>query len=144
MFKPLEEGGMPQLPGGSMGFVKDAFRALQPLAAFELRLGARFDGHFGEALRKALGDAARLIATMPATHLTFADDQPVFPTSYGRMPKTQSALQELQQWSWPATAAAEAAGNPPCHWHESCLRAPRQKVMAPLDSETGQSRPATV
>jgi SAM-dependent methyltransferase len=93
MFKPLEEGGMPQLPGGSMGFVKDAFRALQPLAAFELRLGARFDGHFGEALRKALGDAARLIATMPATHLTFADDQPVFPTSYGRMPKTQSALQ---------------------------------------------------
>jgi hypothetical protein len=93
MFKPLEERGMPQLPGGSMGFVKEAFRALQPLAPFDLRLGARLEGHFGEAMRKALGDAARLISTMPATHLTFADDQPVFPTSYGRMPKTQSALQ---------------------------------------------------
>jgi len=93
MFKPLEERRLPQLPGGSMGFAKEAFRALQPLAPFELRLGARFEGHFGEALRKALGDAARLIASMPATHLTFADDQPVFPTAYGRLPKTQSALQ---------------------------------------------------
>jgi hypothetical protein len=105
MFKPLEERRLPQLPGGSMGFAKEAFRALQPLAPFELRLGARFEGHFGEALRRALGDAARLIASMPATHLTFADDQPVFPTAYGRLPKTQSAL-ELEAgllWEYGAT-----------------------------------------
>jgi hypothetical protein len=42
---------------------------------------------------------------MPATHLTFADDQPVFPTAYGRLPKTQSAL-ELEAgllWEYGAT-----------------------------------------
>jgi len=82
MYKPLVEQGLPQRPGLAMGFVTEAFRALAGLAPFDLRPG----GAFGEALRRALGDAARLIATMPATHLTFADNSPVFPTAYGTMP----------------------------------------------------------
>ena len=87
MFKPLIERGLPQLPGGRMGFVKAAFRALEPLAPFDLRLGASFTGDIAVALRRALADAAQLIATMPATHLTFSNDQPVFPTEYGRIPR---------------------------------------------------------
>ena len=82
MYKPLVEQGLPQRPGQAMGFVTDAFRALGPVAPFDLRPG----GLFGEILRRALGDASRLIAAMPATHLTFADNSPVFPTSYGGLP----------------------------------------------------------
>ena len=84
MFKPLVERGLPQLPGEKMGFVTDAFTALTEIAAFELRPGASFADVTGEALRRALAHAAQLIARMPATHLTFANDQPVFPTTYGR------------------------------------------------------------
>jgi SAM-dependent methyltransferase len=86
MFKPLVARGLPQLPGEKMGFVTDAFRALDPIAAFDLRLGASFGEAEGNALRRALSHASRLIENMPATHLTFADDKPVFPTAYGRMP----------------------------------------------------------
>jgi SAM-dependent methyltransferase len=82
MYKPLVEQGLPQRPGVTMGFVTDAFRALKDIAPFDLRPG----GMFGEALRRALGDASRLIATMPATHLTFADNSPVFPTAYRALP----------------------------------------------------------
>jgi SAM-dependent methyltransferase len=82
MYKPLVELGLPQRPGLTMGFVTEAFRELAGVAPFDLRPG----GVFGEALRRALGDAARLIATMPATHLTFADNSPVFPTAYGALP----------------------------------------------------------
>ncbi len=82
MYKPLVEQGLPQRPGRAMGFVTEAFRALEGTAPFDLRPG----GMFGEALRRALGDAARLIAAMPATHLTFADNSPVFPTAFGALP----------------------------------------------------------
>jgi len=82
MYKPLVELRLPQRPGATMKFVSDAFRALADVAPFDLRPG----GIFSDALRRALADAARLIATMPATHLTFADNSPVFPTAYGGMP----------------------------------------------------------
>lgn len=82
MYKPLVALRLPQRPGFEMKFVTDAFRALADVAPFDLRPG----GVFGEALRRALADAARLIEAMPATHLTFADNSPVFPTSYGAVP----------------------------------------------------------
>ncbi len=82
MYKPLVEQRLPQLPGLAMAFVKEPFRALAGMAPFDLRPG----GVFSEALRRALGDAGRLIATMPATHLTFADNSPIFPTVYGALP----------------------------------------------------------
>jgi SAM-dependent methyltransferase len=88
MFKPLVERQLPQVPVGvGMAFVKEPFAALRPLAPFDLRPGAAFSGDMAAALRRALADAAQVIVAMPATHLTFADDTPVFPASYGRMPR---------------------------------------------------------
>jgi SAM-dependent methyltransferase len=88
MFKPLVEQGVPQAPAGvGLAFVKDAFSALRPLAPFDLRPGAAFGGEMAAALRRALADAAQVIAGMPARHLTFADDTPVFPATYGRVPR---------------------------------------------------------
>lgn len=105
MFKPLVERRLPQLPGERMGFVKEAFGALAPLAPAELRLGASFAGDLGAALRQALADAARVIATMPATHLTFADDTPVFPTRLGRPPRAgaELVLDRESLWAFGAT-----------------------------------------
>ena len=100
MFKPLVEQGLPQLPGDKMGFVKDGFRALASVAAGDLRPGGVFAGAVGEALRRALADAARLIADMPATHLTFANDVPVFPTNYGRLPVSSQSVTIGQDYLW--------------------------------------------
>jgi hypothetical protein len=100
MFKPLIERGLPQRPGDRMGFVTEAFRALGPLAAYDLRPGAVFRDVYAEAMRRALGDASRLIAMMPATHLTFADNRPVFPTCYGRMPSRGPTLSIDEQLLW--------------------------------------------
>ncbi len=100
MFKPLFERNLPQTPNGRMGFVTDAFRALRPLAAYDLRPGARFTEGLGEAVRLALGHAAHLISTMPATHLTFSDDTPVFPTAYGRVPKASGIVSIDQAFLW--------------------------------------------
>lgn len=105
MFKPLIERRLPQRPGETMGFVTEAFRALSPIAAFDLRLGAMFDEGLGEALRRALAQSAQLIARMPATHLTFANDQPVFPTVYGRLPlpRTKLLLDAEMLWTYGVT-----------------------------------------
>lgn len=100
MFKPLVERGLPQLPRTGMGFVKDAFKALGPVAPFDLRPGAVFLEDEAQALRRALADAARLITDMPATHLTFADDRPVFPTAYGRIPRSGRAFAVEQEVLW--------------------------------------------
>ncbi|TCZ63994.1 methyltransferase [Roseicella aquatilis] len=100
MFKPLVEQALPQRPDERLGFVKDAFRALRPLSPQELRPGARFAGDLALALHRALGDAARLIATMPARHLTYADDRPVFPTEYGRPPRAGETIALEQEFLW--------------------------------------------
>lgn len=108
-----------------MGCVKDAFRALHPLAATELRPGTRFDGYVGEALRTAVGDAARLIATTPATHPTAPDDRPVFPTGYGRMPKTLSALRMEVSLLWKYGVAPKPRGL----WHALRRMSARNEPM---------------
>ena len=113
MFKPLIECRLPQRPGTKMGFVTEAFRALGPLAALDLRLGAIFAEGAASALRSALGDAARLIVDMPARHLTFDDDRPVFPSFYGHMPKPALQLTIDQDLLW-AYGTARAALN---IWH---------------------------
>jgi SAM-dependent methyltransferase len=100
MFKPLVEAGLPQRPGERMGFVTDAFRALAVLAPAELRPGGMFADALGDAVRQALADAARLIADMPARHLTFADDRPVFQTGYGRIPRPAAAVTLDQEFLW--------------------------------------------
>ena len=100
MFKPLIERGLPQRAGENMGFVTDAFHALAQIAPYDLRLGASFGETEGEALRRALSHAARLIAVMPATHLTFADNEPVFPTAYGRIPSPRRSFAVVHDVLW--------------------------------------------
>jgi hypothetical protein len=100
MFKPLIEADLPQLPGERMGFVNEAFRQLRPVAAFDLRPGGLFSGSLAAALRQAVATASRLIADMPARHLTFADDTPVFLTSYGRIPPPSNAFAIDQHFLW--------------------------------------------
>jgi SAM-dependent methyltransferase len=105
MFKPLLAAGLPQRPDARLGFVKDAFRALGAVPASGLRPGASFNGPTAESLRRALADAARLIADMPAKHLSFADNAPVFPTLYGRMPppRPDIAMDQHTLWIYGAT-----------------------------------------
>ena len=55
MFKPLVERGLPQRPGENMGFVTDAFRALQPLAAYDLRPRRRVRGGAGRGAAAGAG-----------------------------------------------------------------------------------------
>jgi len=100
MYKPLVERGLPQLPGERMGFVKAAFHALKPLAPFDLRPGASFSGEMANWVARALADTARLITDMPARHLTYSDDRPVFTTSYGRAPQVGSVLRLDQELLW--------------------------------------------
>jgi SAM-dependent methyltransferase len=100
MFKPLVEQNLPQRPGERMGFVKDAFHALRAIAPYELRVGARFQGDLGLMVAQAVLDASRLIADMPARHLTYADDRPVFETEARRAPKPGAELRLTQEVLW--------------------------------------------
>lgn len=86
MFKPLVAAGLPQLPSGNMAFIGAGFHGIAGLAPFDLRPGATVAGDTAAALRVALRDAARHIDRMPATHLTYANNQPVFPTEYKGAP----------------------------------------------------------
>lgn len=103
LFKPLIERGLPQMPerlGMKPAFVTEAFAALAPLAPFDLRLGAQFAAETGEALRQALGDAAKTIAQMPARHLTYANDVPVFPAAYGRLAPRRATFALTEETLW--------------------------------------------
>jgi SAM-dependent methyltransferase len=108
MFKPLLERGLPQMPeraGAGPSFVREAFRALAPVAPYDLHPGSLFPDATGEAMRRALADAARTIADMPAKHLTYGDDTPVFPTAYGAMPSRMAtfAMTEDALWAYGTT-----------------------------------------
>jgi hypothetical protein len=101
MYKPLVERKLPQAPRGvGLAFVKAPFEALRPLAPFDLRPGAVLRGDLAVALRAALADAARVIANMPAQHLTFADDTPVFPAEFGRRPRGGETLSLNAELFW--------------------------------------------
>ncbi|MCS6890371.1 MAG: methyltransferase domain-containing protein [Rhodovarius sp.] len=103
LFKPLIERRLPQMPervGMKPAFVTEAFAALAPLAPSDLRLGMRFAAETGEALRRALRDAAKTIVQMPARHLTYANDAPVFPAEYGRLPARAGAFAVTEEVLW--------------------------------------------
>jgi hypothetical protein len=79
LYKPLLEAGLPQLPGRSKpAFQNEDFAALQGVAPFDLRPGASFAPPLAAIVARSIRDCARLIASMPARHLTYTDDRPVF------------------------------------------------------------------
>ena len=96
MFKPLIELGYPQSPrhgsGAGLGFVKEPFHALRPVAPTELRIGARFSAELGSTVVRALGDCARTIAEMPAHYITWPDGRPMFPTTYAGRPRLRGSV----------------------------------------------------
>ncbi len=100
MFKPLVARAWPQRPGEMLAFPSAGSYALPGIAPYDLRPGARFSGEQAEALRQALVHAARLITAMPARHLTYADDSPVFDTHYGKAPARGVTLAIDQDVLW--------------------------------------------
>jgi hypothetical protein len=100
MFKPLVARAWPQRPGETLAFASAGSYALPGIAPYDLRPGARFHGDQAEALRLALVHAARLITAMPARHLTYANDVPVFETQYGRAPAKNALLAIDQDLLW--------------------------------------------
>ncbi len=99
MYLPLVAAGLPQLPGNSgpegLGFAKQGFRDLSALgvAAQDLRLGAQFSGDRAIAVGRALADARRTIATMPANYIRFPNsDVRVFYVDPARPPRAERAL----------------------------------------------------
>lgn len=77
LYLPLVSGRLPQSPTNAgpdgLRFVRDAFRGLMAMeiAPSDLRIGASFSGDRATLLRKAMSDAARTIATMPANFTTY-------------------------------------------------------------------------
>jgi SAM-dependent methyltransferase len=100
LYKPLLDRNLRQRSGTSLSFVKDAYRALNHIAAADFRPGIIMSRDDGIVLARALADAARAIAGMPARHLTYANDVPVFETSYGRAPVAGNGFAATQENLW--------------------------------------------
>jgi SAM-dependent methyltransferase len=101
MMKPLVEADHPQTPtsrgGEGLGFVREAFGRLRPIAPFDLRPGMRFSGETVGYLIAAFRDVASTICRMPAHYITYPGrDEPVFRTTRRsmRIPDGLLALDE--------------------------------------------------
>ena len=95
MYLPLVMAGLPQMPGNSgpegLSFAKVGFRELmaQNIAGQDLRIGARFVGARAAVVVRALSEARRTIANMPANYTRFPNsDVRVF----GAVPATPPRL----------------------------------------------------
>ena len=90
LFKPLLAANLPQSPSNvglqNLGFVKNAYRELENMISqHDLRVGMTFSGKDAACLHQALKDAVANIGRMPATHITYPnDDRPVFPIIGGQ------------------------------------------------------------
>ena len=103
MYLPLVTAGLPQMPGNSgpdgLSFAKEGFRALMAhnVAGQDLRIGAQFVGERAAAVARALSEARRTIADMPANYTRFPNsDVKVF----GATPATPPRLQERAEPRW--------------------------------------------
>ncbi len=147
MFKPLIAHRWPQRPGETVTFASAGSYGLAGIAAYDLRPGARFMADQAEAVRQALIHAARLIAEMPARHLTYADDSPVFETQYGRAPARAATLvvdQELL-WRLGTTRVPLAVWNVlrrMSAWIEPMLVAEWARLMRGYAARSGEDRPS--
>lgn len=91
LYLPLVAAGHPQSPTNEgpsgLGFARDAFRGLMAsgITPSDLRIGASFSGERATLLIRAIGDAARTIADMPANFTTYpGSDSRVFGTTARR------------------------------------------------------------
>ena len=91
LYLPLVAARLPQAPGNAgpegLGFAGPGFRTLLGGAvatATDLRIGAHLGGDAARAVHAALREAARTIALMPATYMTYPNGGPVLPVERGR------------------------------------------------------------
>lgn len=97
LFKPLLKENFPQSADNiglaKLGFVKEGYRALEPISHLDLRMGMTgFSAASARALHAALGDAIRTITSMPMRYITHADGAPVFKPEPRRRGTTPTAL----------------------------------------------------
>jgi SAM-dependent methyltransferase len=105
MYKPLVTLGWSQRPGETIVFPDDQAYRLADIGTSSLRPGAQFPADASIGVHGALAKAARLIAQMPAKHMTYADDQPIFETSYEsrRPPRGRVRIDQAYLWSFGTT-----------------------------------------
>jgi SAM-dependent methyltransferase len=100
MYKPLLAQAWSQRPGNAVVFPDDQAYRLADIGTSLLRPGAQFAADAAFGVNKALVKAAQLIAHMPARHLTYADDTPVFETDYQAQRPRRGALRIDQAYLW--------------------------------------------
>jgi len=90
LFKPLVlSADMLQRPKqNSLGFLTEAFRALEPVSPYDLTVGREFDDVVSLKLSVAIGQVCRHIQRMPAHFMTHpGTETPVFPVEFRDMPR---------------------------------------------------------
>jgi len=99
MYLPLVAAGLPQMPGNSgsdgLSFAKAGFRQLLALniTGQDLRIGSRFTGERAVAVGRALAEARRTIADMPANYIRYPNsDAKVFGAAVAAPPRTVHEL----------------------------------------------------
>ena len=107
MYKPLIEGGLPQMPpnraGNTPGFVTNNFTALHPIRPVDLRAGMAFYGDTARHLHGSLWEISRLIRDMPVKYLRWpASDENIFRIRHQRRTSTPSSLRidDALLWSF--------------------------------------------
>jgi len=105
MYKPLIEGGLPQMPfnraGAAPGFVTSHFTALRPIRPVDLRAGMAFHDDTARHLHGSLWEIAGLIRTMPVKYLRWpASSEPIFHIAHQRRTSTPSSLTIDDAFLW--------------------------------------------
>nr|WP_308633612.1 class I SAM-dependent methyltransferase [Massilia sp. YIM B02443] len=105
MYKPLIEGGLPQMPpnraGNAPGFVTDNFTALRPLRPVDLRAGMDFHGDAARHLHASLWEISRLIREMPVKYLRWpASDENIFHIRHQRRTSTPTSVRIDDPFLW--------------------------------------------
>lgn len=105
MYKPLIEGGLPQMPsnraGNAPGFVTDSFTALRPVRPADLRAGMEFHDDMARHLHDSLWEISRLIREMPVRYLRWpASDENIFHIRHKRRTPTPSRLRIDDPFMW--------------------------------------------
>ncbi len=105
MYKPLIEGGLPQMPpnraGNAPGFVTNNFTALRLVRPVDLRAGMAFHDDTARHLHGSLWEIARLIREMPVKYLRWpASDENIFHIRHQRRTSTPSSLRIDDPFLW--------------------------------------------
>lgn len=105
MYKPLIEGGLPQMPpnraGNAPGFVTNNFTALRLVRPVDLRAGMEFYEDTARHLHGSLWEISRLIREMPVKYLRWpASDENIFHIRHQRRTSTPSSLRVDDPFLW--------------------------------------------